>query len=244
MLRIFRPSVVSRRWESTGDRARARGARSRGVILSFALLSACGADPQGPVAPALPFGGASSASGVMGSSQSSGGAGAAAMPQQAGRGGVGGQPPQAGGGGMAGVPPLQQAGMGGAGVGAAGGSGGAAGATAGGAVTFTRIYDTFFMTCRSEVCHGGMLDIPGVGLDMQTKESAYASLVGRMAAATGACASSGLMRVVPSDPAKSLVFLKVSGTQPCGDEMPPAAMNTKENIELLRAWIAGGALNN
>jgi len=154
--------------------------------------------------------------------------------------------PLAGGAGTAGsfAPPQLSGGSGGAAspqqAGTAGGAGGTANATA----SFTRIYDTLFVSCRSEICHGGPLDVPGVGLDMQGRDSAYMAIVGRVAAATGPCASSGLMRVVPFEPDKSLLFLKYSGSPPCGDEMPPAVANSKEDIELLRAWIAGGALNN
>jgi hypothetical protein len=106
-------------------------------------------------------------------------------------------------------------------------------------------------------------------LDMSTPAKAYAGLVGVAAAGTGAgasgvtCATLGvnqaadagdggpaLLRVAPGDPADSLLYEKVSsrlsGTNPpCGSGMPlVGAPLTQPQVDLVQAWIAGGAQNN
>jgi len=238
MRSVFRPSLTLWRCVRTRGRAHAWCAQlSVHTFLLCGLMCACSSDQWDPHAPTTPLAGGSGAAGSAVPPQLSGGGGTVAMPQQSGTGGSGGsggQAPRAGASGM--IAPTQQSGSGGA-----GGTGGVAG---NGAVTFTRIYETVFVSCRSELCHGGALDVPGVGLDMQTRDSAYMTIVGRAAAASGPCASSGLMRVVAGEPDRSLLFLKYSGNPPCGDEMPPGVTNSKDEIELLRSWIAGGALNN
>lgn len=135
----------------------------------------------------------------------------------------------------------------------ASGSGGAAGASD--APTFTRVWNEVlvYKGCTGEFCHGA-----GTGsLSLDNQHEAYLNLVG--VAATGpACGASGQLRVSPGQPAASLLLDKLSHAAPsCGDPMPigvrfepdclspsPAVCTTAAEIELVRAWIAAGALEN
>jgi hypothetical protein len=85
------------------------------------------------------------------------------------------------------------------------------------------------------------------GLDMRTRDSAYASLVGKMASATGPCAGKGLL-VAPGMPDKSLMYLKLNTEAaprpPCGGPMPPGGTFEPEMGDALKAWIMAGAPNN
>jgi len=251
MRSVFRASLRSRCCARTRGPAQAAWCARSSVhaILLCGLLCACSSDPWDSGATTSPLAGAAGTGGSTVPPQLPGSSGTATPAQQsatggaagiAAAGGMGGTAGHAAGAGSSGMNAPPQSGTGGAG----GMGGGAGGASPSGAASFARIYDTLFVSCRSEVCHGGPLDVPGVGLDLQTRDAAYMAIVDRVAAATGPCASSGLMRVVPFKPDESLLFLKYAGKPPCGDAMPPAATNSKENVEQLRAWIAGGALNN
>lgn len=81
--------------------------------------------------------------------------------------------------------------------------------------------------------------------DRAARLEAYAALV-EMPASTGPdsqCA--GWTRVVPGDPAASLLFVKIAGleTDVCGGRMPAGAAPPvpAARVELVRAWIAAGA---
>jgi hypothetical protein len=126
--------------------------------------------------------------------------------------------------------------------------------------TFTNVYANI-IGVRCIGCHR-----PGGGgftvgkLDMSTPAAAFANLVGVPAAGTGAgtsgtmCAavSPPILRVAPLDSLNSLLFNKVNSklqmTLPaCGSPMPlpaTAAPLTAAQVELIRAWIDAGALNN
>lgn len=58
-----------------------------------------------------------------------------------------------------------------------------------------------------------------------------------------ACRDQGLVRVVPGDPARSLLYRKISeDAPPCGSRMPQAAPPLPpELIALVHDWIAAGA---
>jgi hypothetical protein len=126
--------------------------------------------------------------------------------------------------------------------------------------TFTNVYATV-IGVRCTGCHrpgGGGFTVGG--LDMSTQAAAYANLVGVAAAGTGVGTSGvtcgslapGLLRVRPGDSAQSLLHAKVSakvlGIQPpCGSPMPTpatAAPLTQAQVDLIKAWIDAGALND
>jgi hypothetical protein len=175
--------------------------------------------------------------------------------------GTGGAPAGTGGAlaGTGGAPAGTGGAMGGTG-GAMGGTGGAMGGGAGmsapsGPPTFKRVWNEVLMgkSCSSSFCHGA-----GTGmLHMDNPEIAYMNLVG-MPAAGEKCGTSGKMRVVPMDPDNSLLLDKISHDPPsCGDFMPIGAKldpncnstvvtvcNTQAEIQLVRDWIAQGAMND
>lgn len=140
------------------------------------------------------------------------------------------------------------AGMGGsaAAPAAAGSGGGAAGSAVdagAGKLSFAKdVYDPI-IRARCSACHtdapsfGGLAFFPGA-------MTAYSNLVGVPAGAAdnNLCRASGLLRVQPGDPDRSLIYLKL--TKPsCGSQMPPAAFAppTPAQIEIIRQWIADGA---
>lgn len=146
------------------------------------------------------------------------------------------------------------------GVGGASGLGGMSGASGVGssapsAPTFTRVWLEVLEAkgCAGEFCHGA-----GTGtLSMDDPHDAYINLVG-VVAMGAPCAPTGQLRVSPGQPDASLLLDKLSHVTPsCGDPMPigtrlepdcldpsPAVCNTAAEIELVRAWIAAGALEN
>jgi hypothetical protein len=147
----------------------------------------------------------------------------------------------------------------GGGSGAAGvGGGGASGVGAGGigsGSTFTRVWSEVLSAkgCAGEFCHGA-----GTGsLSLNDKADAYRNLVG-VPAQGPACGPSGQLRVSPGKPEESLLLDKIAKEVPsCGDPMPigvrfdpnclspsPAVCTTAGEIELVRAWIAAGALDD
>ena len=99
--------------------------------------------------------------------------------------------------------------------------------------------------CASGQCHSS----PNAGgLSLLSQTTAYTSLVGVAAmgrSQSGAsCADSGLLRVSPRDPDRSLLVQKLEHTQACGAPMPPAGTLPAAQLQRGRAWIAGGAAND
>ena len=102
-----------------------------------------------------------------------------------------------------------------------------------GAVSYAQVQAIFDRDCVR--CHGssGALNLAAM--------VSYGNLV-NVAAAGGSCAASGMLRVVPGDPAMSLLYRKVMGTQSCGAQMPRgAAAMSMSDTEIIRRWIAAGA---
>jgi hypothetical protein len=102
-----------------------------------------------------------------------------------------------------------------------------------GAVSYAQVQAIFDRDCVR--CHGG-----SGALNLAASVS-YGNLV-NVAAAGGSCVASGMDRVVPGDPAMSLLYRKVLGTQSCGSAMPRgAAAMSMADTEIIRRWIAAGA---
>jgi hypothetical protein len=108
------------------------------------------------------------------------------------------------------------------------------------AVTFATVFSTVLNPVCS-TCHGGADGI--AGMDFTSSSSAYASLVRVPAGGLGsACGASGLVRVLPGSSARSLLYLKVTGTQPCGVRMPASGGPlTDAAIQAIENWIDEGA---
>jgi len=145
--------------------------------------------------------------------------------------------------GVAGAPIASTAPVAGAGAGADAADAAVA-ETASGKLSFANdVYDQV-IRARCGSCHsdgpsfGGLALFPGA-------ETAYANLVSVPAGAEDnyKCKDSGLMRVEPGDPARSLLYLKL--TMPtCGSMMPPGGLGgtlTDEQLSLIRDWIMEGA---
>lgn len=117
-----------------------------------------------------------------------------------------------------------------------------------GSATFSAIYAEIMVAkgCTgSPLCHAG----PGGGLTLSQRAAAYTGLVD--VAAMGVtltpphCRDSGLKRVVPGAPEQSLLFLKVSGSPPCGQAMPPnPPLLDPADVQRIRDWIMAGAPND
>jgi hypothetical protein len=109
--------------------------------------------------------------------------------------------------------------------------------------TFTEVY-TQIISVNCLGCHvPGQIGVTHGMLDMSSQSTAYTDLVGVMAAGS-ACSGMGT-RVVAGDPTTSLLYEKVSGTQPCGSRMPLDGnpLSTSDIAEI-HDWIAGGALDD
>ena len=130
---------------------------------------------------------------------------------------------------------------------ACGGDDGGADPVGGEAATWTQIWEDVIVGtgCNGNaLCHAGETG----GLDLTDKDAGYAALVGVAAKGTNLvpgmgtdCVDTGLTRVVPSNPADSLLMQKIEGPPPCGDVMPPVGMLTEEQVAMFRSWIAAGA---
>ena len=114
--------------------------------------------------------------------------------------------------------------------------------------TFTSIY-TNIITPNCLACHGQPPPIES-NLEMRTQQEAYTNLVGvvAMGDACGSAAPDGgppPTRVIPGDAADSLLYLKITYTQSCGNGMPlDADALSSENILTIKAWIDQGAAND
>jgi len=124
--------------------------------------------------------------------------------------------------------------------------------------TFTNVYANV-IGARCTGCHrpgGGGVTV-GM-LDMSTQAKAYMNLVGVTSAGTGAgtsgvtCAAAAVPRVSAGSATGSLLYNKVASKltatpPPCGSPMPlpaTAAPLTQAQVDLIGAWINGGALND
>ena len=163
----------------------------------------------------------------------------------AGTGGMAGM--AAGTGGMGGM----AAGTGGM-TGGTGGSGGMGGMPAPLAPTFTNIVDNILPGCAGPTCHSS---VAGGNLMLQgDKMAVYTALVGTDAMGVNLppdptkmnCKDLGLKRVNPGMPEMSVLYLKVQTAMnpPCGLRMPTGGMLPPDKVELIRAWIAAGAMND
>jgi hypothetical protein len=124
---------------------------------------------------------------------------------------------------------------------------GAAGNAGAPAATFTQVYAALFprsSTGQCDMCHAlPAHDVVNGNLEMgMTQVSAYAALVGKSSSSSRCMA---MPLVVPNQPEMSLFYLKLTPTPPCGVRMPNGGSGLSDaQIELVRSWIAGGAMNN
>jgi len=113
--------------------------------------------------------------------------------------------------------------------------------------TFSEIYDTLFppaTNARCNFCHSmPASDISNGNLSTgMDRDSAYAALVGQKSTSSR-CAGKPL--VVPHEPGASLFLDKLAAKPTCGDRMPLGGMALSDDeLELVRSWIAAGAIND
>jgi hypothetical protein len=93
------------------------------------------------------------------------------------------------------------------------------------------IQPVFAVNCVG--CHGN-----SGGLSLKAS-GAYANLVNTTSFNYGP-----LVRVVPGKPEESVLYRKLSGDPTVGSSMPPSGPLDAATLELIRVWIAEGALNN
>jgi len=99
--------------------------------------------------------------------------------------------------------------------------------------TLAQVGEVFALSCAFSGCHSGAE--PAAGL----------SLEGNFAARIVGVASGqrpDFKLVEPGNPNKSYLLIKVRGdSEIVSQQMPPGAPLPAEQVEIIRAWIAGGA---
>ena len=115
--------------------------------------------------------------------------------------------------------------------------------------TWTWIYTCLFSgpTCTNAGCHGS--SAPASGLALPDVASAHAALVNQMPGAMSASCGGAGPYVIPNDADGSLLIHKLegvdaSGTMVCGTRMPVGPLLSQEEIDIVRAWIDAGAMND
>lgn len=114
------------------------------------------------------------------------------------------------------------------------------------APTFSNVYQG--VLCPSgctKVCHSSSME---AGLRLDQRALAHQSMVG-VAARGAACNTTGQLLVAAGDPTASLLYGKLAAMPACGVPMPPTATVgdtpiTPAMLEVVRAWIAAGALDD
>lgn len=98
-------------------------------------------------------------------------------------------------------------------------------------------FDTLQSTLFTPTCSGCHGASGAAGLSL-TASNAYSNLVGVPSRTSG-----GVLRVAPGDPDNSMIIMKVEGRPGVGSRMPlGGSALPDETIQLLRDWIAAGAL--
>jgi hypothetical protein len=88
--------------------------------------------------------------------------------------------------------------------------------------------------CRSSFCHG----TSGGGLYWSTAQELEDATIAKLSEGD-ACANSGISRVEPGHPERSLLWLKLRPGPPCGIVMPPNHGLTDAEIDAVGSWIMG-----
>lgn len=96
----------------------------------------------------------------------------------------------------------------------------------------------FTRSCNFSSCHSGSAATGSGGLSLESPS--FAKLVNAKASIPGKT------RVVPFDPDQSYLMEKLTKDKPTAGSRMPLASDPlpDEEIEMIREWIAGGALNN
>ena len=102
----------------------------------------------------------------------------------------------------------------------------------------TQVQPIFTNDCAKSGCHTGIKPAAGMNLSASTS---YSALVN---APSSSC--SGLVRVTPSNVAKSYLMNKLTGVGMCsGTQMPKTGTSLPPSqLDLIRGWICNGAPKN
>ena len=102
--------------------------------------------------------------------------------------------------------------------------------------SFTEVQtEVFDKSCVFSACHKGASPAGEMSLELD----GYANIVN-----VASMQKPEKPRVKPGDPDGSYMMDKLQGMGVTGDSMPPGAMLSDDKIELVRAWIEAGALDN
>lgn len=103
--------------------------------------------------------------------------------------------------------------------------------------TLSSIQDRVFTpSCASAGCHRGV--VPSAGLDLTLGKS-YSQLIN-----VNSTQVPGILLVKPGDSANSYLIHKIDGTFTEGGLMPVRRSLTTSQIQIVKQWVDGGALNN
>jgi hypothetical protein len=115
------------------------------------------------------------------------------------------------------------------------------------AAKFSEIYPLIFPSTtnpRCSFCHS-MPAVDSIDGKLSTgadQAAAYAALVGQTSTSSKC---GGRPLVVPGQPDMSLFLQKLGPNPPCGSRMPIGGMPLSgEQLEMIRSWIAAGAMND
>lgn len=110
--------------------------------------------------------------------------------------------------------------------------------TAAATVTLAQVQAAVF-TPSCSACHNGVGAVLPGSMDLSSAAASQAALVNVASAEV-----STLRRVLPGDPVNSYLVHKIEGTQAVGSRMPLGGpFLSQPNIDLVKAWIQGGAQN-
>jgi hypothetical protein len=125
---------------------------------------------------------------------------------------------------------------------------GDSGDTAPPAATFTEIHTTLFpqeTPAKCDSCHGQPASQVSNGLlnmGSDDRDAAYAAIIDATSTSRDC---KGMPYVVPGDPESSLFYVKLTRDFECGERMPlGGGALPSDQIEMVRSWIAAGALDD
>jgi hypothetical protein len=113
--------------------------------------------------------------------------------------------------------------------------------------TFTEIYAAIFpvhQKAQCSYCHTNPPNDIGNGhfSTGADQASAYAAIVNQPSTSSKC---PGWVQVVPGHPEKSLFYLKLTASPPCAGRMSLGGDPlTDDQLEMVRSWIAAGAMND
>jgi hypothetical protein len=109
-------------------------------------------------------------------------------------------------------------------------------------ITLSQLQSQIFgPTCAVSGCHSGPTSsVLPTGMDLTSTANSFAALVNVASLQVGT-----LNRVTPDDPDNSYLVQKLEGTAAVGGRMPQGGpFLDQATIDMVRQWIADGAMNN